>query len=127
MHEKQDENTAAPLTTIEEQGDRRILEKANKQYRNEILMNGGKEEIDIGRTTTLTPSEEKPEQVLPNVTVQDCQDSVTAQNRRDSTNYNAAGEENARVFTNKEIVSNLDRDNSLESQEKAMQKQEYGI
>lgn len=34
----------------------------------------GKEEKDVGRRTTLSPSGERPEQVIPNVTVQSSQD-----------------------------------------------------
>jgi len=30
----------------------------------------GREEKDVGRRTTLSPSDERPEQVIPNVTVQ---------------------------------------------------------
>jgi len=58
----------SPLSTIEEQEDRRILERAREQTRKESVE--GKEEKDVGRTTTLSPSDERPEQVIPNVTVQ---------------------------------------------------------
>ena len=59
----------SPLTTIEEQEDRRIMEKARTQTRKESLSHGDRDEIDIGRTTTLSPSDEMSEQVLPSVTV----------------------------------------------------------
>jgi hypothetical protein len=57
------------LSTIEEQEDRRIMEKARTQTRKERESHGEKEEMDVGRTTTLSPSEERPEQVLPSVMV----------------------------------------------------------
>lgn len=59
----------SPLTTIEEQEDRRILEKARKSTRKESSSHGEREELDVGRTIALSPSDEMPEQVLPSVTV----------------------------------------------------------
>lgn len=68
--ERMEETSAvAPLTTIEEQEDRRIMERAREQTRKESESHGEKEEMDVGRTTTLSPSDERPEQVLPSVTV----------------------------------------------------------
>lgn len=69
--EKSEETSAVvvALSTIEEQEDRRIMEKARTQTRKEGESHGEKEELDVGRTTTLSPSEERPEQVLPSVMV----------------------------------------------------------
>ena len=57
----------APLTTIEEQEDQRILEKAHKQARKESTSRSH-EQYDVGRTTTLSP--DKPVQLLPTVTLE---------------------------------------------------------
>jgi hypothetical protein len=56
----------SPLSTIEEQEDRRILERAREQMRKESV---GKEK-DVGRTTSLSPTGARSEQVIPSVTVQ---------------------------------------------------------
>ena len=57
----------APLTTIEEQEDQRILERAHEQARREKTSH---EEFDIGRTTSMSPNAKKPEQILPKVTLE---------------------------------------------------------
>ena len=88
------------------------------------MTNGEKEEIDIGRTITLSPSEENPEQILPNVTVQDSPDSITA---HESANHSTIVEEIEPAFMNEEFVSSYEKGISLESREKPMRKQEYGI
>jgi hypothetical protein len=59
----------SPLTTIEEQEDRRFMENARMQTRKESLSHGEKQEVDVGRTTTLSPDGERPGQILPIVTV----------------------------------------------------------
>ena len=55
------------LSTIEEQEDRRILERAREQLRKESM---GREEMDVGRRTSLSPTTARPEQIIPSVTVQ---------------------------------------------------------
>lgn len=65
--EREQSPVPAPLTTIEEQEDQRIMEKAHEQLCKERLMH---EEFDVGRTTTMSPTEEHPDQIVPNVTVE---------------------------------------------------------
>jgi hypothetical protein len=124
--EKTDEATS-PLTTIEEQEDRRIIENAHQQLRKESLSHGEKEEIDVGRTTTLSPSEENPEQLLPNVTVRGTrsQNGGIVHGSRNSMNDIDTAIE--RIITNEEIVSSPTQEVALGSQEKAMQQQEDGM
>lgn len=55
------------LPTIEEREDRRILERAREQMRRESM---GREEMDVGRRTSLSPTGPRPEQFIPSVTVQ---------------------------------------------------------
>jgi len=43
------------------------MKKAHEQLRQERLTH---EEFDVGRTTTMSPSGEQPEQIVPNVTVE---------------------------------------------------------
>ena len=59
----------SPLTTIEEQEDRRFMENARMQTRKESLSHGEKQEVNVGRTTTLSPDGERSAQILPIVTV----------------------------------------------------------
>jgi len=121
--EKTDEATS-PLTTIEEQEDRRIIENAQQQLRKESLSHGEKEEIDVGRTTTLSPSEEKPEQLLPNVTVRATRSQnggIVHGSSGSMNDIDTVIEENERIITNEEIVSSPTEEVSLGSQRKAMQ------
>jgi len=97
----------SPLTTIEEQEDRRILERAQEQLLRERSSHGEKEEMDVGRATTLSPDIEKPEQVLPNVTVQGNRDS------RNDTESTVTEDENRHVLANKDIVDSPTEEVSL--------------
>lgn len=127
--EKTDEATS-PLTTIEEQEDRRIMENAQQQLRKESLSHGEKEEIDVGRTTTMSPSEENPEQLLPNVTVRGTRSQnsgIMHGSRNSMSDIDTAIEENEGIITNREIVSSPTQEVALGSQEKEMQQQENGM
>ena len=55
-----------PLRTIQEQEDRRLLEKAQVQLQKEDSSRGEKKERDVGRTRALTPDHD---QIIPYVTV----------------------------------------------------------
>lgn len=80
------------------------------------MSRGEKEkEIDVGRTTTLSPSKENPEQVLPNVTVQ--------YHKENGDEGATIAEENGQLFPNTGTVSGSKEEISLESWEKAMQDQ----
>lgn len=117
-------SSSTPLTTIEEQEDRRILEKAQHQVRKESLSKGEKEkEIDVGRTTTtLTPSEENVEQVLPNVTVHYNKESGGQYHHGNDEDITIA-EEMGQMFPDTEIVSSPTKEISLGGEEKAMPRQ----
>ena len=75
-------------------------------------------EIDVGRTTTLSPSDEKPEQILPKVTVRHSEASGRGNNGNDEGTTIA--EEDGQMSQNNEIVSSPEKEVSLGSQEKAM-------
>jgi hypothetical protein len=121
------EEATSPLTTIEEQEDRRIIENAQQQLRKENLSHGEKEEIDVGRTTTLSPSEENPEQLLPNVTVRGTRSQnggIVRGSKNSMKDIDTAIES---IITNEEIVSSPTQEAALWSEEKAMQQQEDGM
>lgn len=107
----------SPLTRIEEQEDRRIMEKAQKQLRKETTGHEEKEEYDVGRARTLSPDGESVEQVLPTVTLQRSGDHATNDSGRTAT-------ENR--FTDKEVVKSPVEEVSLGIFEKNMQVQEDG-
>ena len=69
LEKVEEASPVSPLTTIEEQEDRRIMVKARTSTRKESSSHGEKEELDVGRTTALSPNDEMPEQILPSVTV----------------------------------------------------------
>lgn len=72
----------------------------------------------------MSPSEEKSEQVLPNVTVQSSRVSGSVRGSRDSGNLcTTIAEGNGTVFPNKEVVSSPEKEIALGDQEKAMQKE----
>jgi hypothetical protein len=121
------EEATSPLTTIEEQEDRRIIENAQQQLRKENLSHGEKEEIDVGRTTTLSPSEENPEQLLPNVIVRGTRSQnggIVRGSKNSMKDIDTAIES---IITNEEIVSSPTQEAALGSEEKAMQQQEDGM
>jgi hypothetical protein len=105
----------SPLTTIEEQEDRRTLEKAQKQLRRESLARGKKEEFDIGRTTSLSPDQEKPEQILPLVTVQGSGGTIGDGEKNGTKNGNGY------IPPNKEVVKSPVEETNLGKFEKSMQ------
>jgi hypothetical protein len=78
-------------------------------------------EIDVGRSTTLSPNEEKPDQVLPNVTVQYSKESGEKSGSGNDEGTTIA-EENGQIFLNTEYTSSPKEEISLEI-EKAMQEQ----
>ena len=104
----------SPLTTIEEQEDRRILDRAQEQLQKEQSSHGEKDEMDVGRATTLSPDIEKPEQVLPNVTVQESRDS------RNDTDSTVTGAVDRHVLPNKDIVESPKEEICLGPWEKTM-------
>jgi hypothetical protein len=105
----------SPLTTIEEQEDRRILERAQEQLERERSSHGEKEEMDVGRNTTLTPDIENPEQVLPTVTVQGSRDS------RNDTESTVTEDVDRHVLATKDIVDSPTEEVNLGAlQEKSM-------
>ena len=79
-------------------------------------------EIDVGRTTTLSPSKENPEQILPNVTIHYSKESG-GKNGSGNDEGTTIAEENGQIFPNAEIVSSPKEEISLGSKEKAMQEQ----
>jgi len=117
--EKQEEDQpqpTSPLTTIEEQEDRRILERGLEQLQKQQSSHGEKDEMDVGRATTLSPDIEKPEQVLPNVTVQGSRDS-----RNNDTESTVTEEVDTHVLRNKDIMESPTKEVSLGTfQEKTM-------
>lgn len=112
-----------PLTTIEEQEDRRIMENAQNQLRKESLSHGEKEEIDVGRTMTLSPDSERPEQVLPNVTVQGSNDGSSDSERTATMEMNERG---FIGFMDRKIVESPE-EISLGTKEREIVVQEDGI
>lgn len=99
IQEKTEEQTpTSPLTTIEEREDQRLLERTAGQIRKESLSNVN-EEMDVGRTTTLSPTCEKSEHVLPTVTMQENKDSMNDADTALTEN------ENEKALTNKEIAT----------------------
>jgi len=92
-------SAVAPLSTIEEQEDRRVMERAQKQTRKESESHGEKEEMDVGRTTTLSSSDERPEQVLPCVTV-----AKNEKQEYGSESEKMAGTDGTGGFTGRDIV-----------------------
>ena len=101
--ERMEETSAvAPLSTIEEQEDRRIMERAQKQTRKESESHGEKEEMNVGRTTALSPSHERPEQVLPSVTV-----ANNEKQEHGSDSEKRAGTDETGEFTGRDIVRSL--------------------
>jgi hypothetical protein len=98
----------SPLTTIEEQEDRRILERGQEQLQKERSSHGEKEEMDVGRATTLSPDIEKPEQVLPNVLVQGSKHT-----RNNDTESTVTEDVDAHVLSNKDIVESPSKEASL--------------
>jgi hypothetical protein len=109
----------SPLTTIEEQEDRRILERGQKQVRKEGAGHEDKEEFDVGRARTLSPDEERPDQVLPTVTLQRSGDHSTDDSARTVT-------EDGGEFTDKRIVRSPVQEVSLGILKKNMHVQEDG-
>src|SRR5271170_197080 len=110
-HEKPQEDQpqpTSPLTTIEEQEDRRILERAQEQLLRERSSHGEKEEMDVGRATTLSPDIEKPEQVLPNVIVQE-----SRHRRNNDTESTVTEDVDAHVLGSKDIVESPTKEVSL--------------
>lgn len=107
----------SPLTTIEEQEDRRIMEKAQKQLHKESTGHEEKEEYDVGRARALSPDEERPEQVLPTVTLQRSGDHETTDSGRTVM-------ENG--ITDKEVVKTPVEEVTLGVFEKNMQIQDDG-
>ena len=105
-----------PLNTIEEQEDRQILEDAQKQANKEGSSHGKKEEVDVGRKPTLSPDHEKPEQVLPTVTVRQNQNS----HERTDDGEKTGSMENGTVFPNEEMVKSPKEEVSLGSLEKTI-------
>jgi len=122
VREKPEEQPASPLTTIEEQEDRRILERAHQQLRKENLSNGEKEEVDVGRSSSLTPDREKPEQVLPNVIVRDSRDSEQKEGS-DSTLTDGVMVNGHKKFAEKRLVESPTQEISLRTHEKMMRLQ----
>jgi hypothetical protein len=123
-HEKPQEDQpqpTSPLTTIEEQEDRRTLERGLEQLQKQRSSHGEKEEIDVGRATTLIPDVEKPEQVLPNVTLQESGDS-----RNNDTESTVTEEVDAHVLRNKDFVESPTEEVSFGTlQEETMPVAEY--
>jgi hypothetical protein len=112
---------SSPLTTIEEQEDRRILDRAQKQLRKGSAGHEEKEEFDVGRARTLSPDEERPEQVLPTVTLHKSGGHSTDDSVRTVTES-----ENGVGFTGKPMVRSPVQEVSLGIQEKNMRVQEDG-
>jgi len=113
----EEQQPASPLTTIEEQEDRRILERAHQQSHRENLPNIQKEQIDVGRSTVLTPDGEKPEQVLPKAIVRDRKEGS------DLTLTEGVMVNGHKNFAEQRLVASPKQEISLGTHEKLMQLQ----
>ena len=116
---------SSPLTTIEEREDRRILDRAYRQLRKENRSNGEKPEVDVGRSTSVSPDREKPEQVLPVVTMRNSRDNDKPEGS-DSTLIEYGLPTGHTKLARRELVKSPEQETSLGTLEKMMQLQARG-